>query len=78
MGLLGCAISCGSTYVRLGDHRPYVFGADRKSRVGGGWAGGGGESRGSLALVFFVARWVKINDPKVGAVVFQRLNARIL
>ena len=40
-GLLGCAISRGSTYVRLGDHRPYVVGADQKSHVGGGRAGGG-------------------------------------
>ena len=37
-GLLGRAISSGSTYVRLGDNRPYVVGADRKAR--GGWVSG--------------------------------------
>ena len=53
-GLLGRAISCGSTYVRLGDHRPHVVGVDRKARVEGGGRGGGGESQGSLAQVFFL------------------------
>ena len=33
-GLLGRAISCGSTYVRLGDCRPYVVGEGGGERVG--------------------------------------------
>ena len=38
-GLLGRAISCGPTYVRLGDHRPHV---GRKASVEGGVGGEGG------------------------------------
>ena len=44
-GLLGHTISCGSTYMRLGDCRPYVIGADRKACVGGKGKGGGGTSK---------------------------------
>ena len=41
-GLLGRAISSGSTYVRLGDNRPCVVGADWKARGAGEEGGGGG------------------------------------
>ena len=43
-------VSCGSTYVRLGDYRLYVVGADGNARGGGeGGQGCGGLSQGSLS-----------------------------
>ena len=33
---VGLRVSCGSTYMRLGDYRLYVAGADRTARGGGG------------------------------------------